>query len=772
MPLTHKDLATQPTAIEARHFAAAFALFRVCSMKNIHMAMPPTFRDLWKGRFLDLKKQDIEQGKGWLYEADPFTAHKAQEEAKANGTKERGAVDNQKGQRQIHRTGVGHADSASSSLPSRSRADAWDNAPQLEMGKRIRAEAEALIRRGASWNPNCIAIDAKPRAHILKEVSQLGFRTSHVEEAIEICKDREEVLEWLLIHVPEDDLPAWTLPDGYAAGVSMASGNIKRDAAVKRLAAGGYATEICEESLDSCNGDERKGAALLQEQLLGMAKQDCESRSSSSTTKEEAEGQSSWAEEVAVLESIYHDRFRSLSPDSLQIALEVNGYRDVQIFVQLWRPAGHYPKVLPILAILAPLPAYIRLSITRRALENARMNLIGEHMIFSLVDWLEQEIPSIVERPGSLSDIVPAASASKNSGTVYRRHNAKSRYRSTKPLNMLPSIERSISMLNQWQSKQVTPPQRRMNDMRRSLPAWKLQDAIVDVVSRCQVVIISGETGSGKSTQSVQFILDDMIKRELGATANILCTQPRRISAMGLADRVAEERCSAVGEEVGYIIRGESKRSLELTKITFMTTGVLLRRLQTSTGRIEDALDALADVSHIFLDEVHERNLDTDFLLVLLRGILTRRRDLKLILMSATLNADAFTAYFEGECLVGKIEIEGRTHPVNDQYIEEIVHKIGLQTDILDEREDPFRPNKTNAVQPRGMRFFIDYELVANVAQHIDTELGDMEGGILIFLPGLMEIDKTIRVSLWNITAEDCKRLPWLSIYVNLWRRP
>lgn len=236
---------------------------------------------------------------------------------------------------------------------------------------------------------------------------------------------------------------------------------------------------------------------------------------------------------------------------------------------------------------------------------------------------------------------------------------------------------------------------------------------------------------------------------------------------MGLADRVAEERCSTVGEEVGYIIRGESKRSPELTKITFMTTGVLLRRLQTSTGRIEDALDALADVSHIFLDEVHERNLDTDFLLALLRGILTRRKDLKLILMSATLNADAFTAYFKRECSVGKIEIEGRTHPVNDQYIEEIAHMIGLQTDMLGEGEEHFRPSRTNTSQPRGMRFHIDYDLIANVAQHIDNELGDTEGGILIFLPGLMEIDRTIRVSAWTILAEAPTRLPVFSTQID-----
>ncbi len=164
------------------------------------------------------------------------------------------------------------------------------------------------------------------------------------------------------------------------------------------------------------------------------------------------------------------------------------------------------------------------------------------------------------------------------------------------------------------------------------------------------MTIISGETGSGKSTQSVQFVLDDLYSRGLGSAANIVVTQPRRISALGLADRVSEERCSPVGQEIGYTIRGESRSSIR-TKITFVTTGVLLRRLQVSGGRIEDVVASLADVSHVVLDEVHERSLDTDFLLTILRDVLRQRRDLKLILMSATLDSSTFSDYFVREGL-------------------------------------------------------------------------------------------------------------------------
>ena len=101
-----------------------------------------------------------------------------------------------------------------------------------------------------------------------------------------------------------------------------------------------------------------------------------------------------------------------------------------------------------------------------------------------------------------------------------------------------------------------------------------------------------------------------MIKRHIGAAANLICTQPRRISALGLADRVSDERCSRVGDEIGYAIRGESKQKSGTTKITFVTIGVLLRRLQTSGGTKDDIVAALTDVSHVVVDEVHERSLD------------------------------------------------------------------------------------------------------------------------------------------------------------------
>ncbi|KAJ9637746.1 putative ATP-dependent RNA helicase ucp12 [Coniosporium tulheliwenetii] len=683
VPPQLKSVAAQPTAVEARHFAATYALFRVCNMRNIHMMMPPTYRDLWKGEFQDIKKQDVAAGMGWMYEADPFVAQKEREDALANAEKKRQAA---AAQREAEKN-AGSVGPGATHLSggSGNRMKGWTRVPKVEMGKRTRTQVEGMIRAHAVWNPHHVHLSHAQKSRIIDEVTGLGFRRSHVEEAADICKDREEVLEWLLIHVPEDDLPQWCLPEGYTAGISMASHDLKRQAAIQRLAAAGYALELCEETLDSCNGDEGKAASLLQARLLeGTPVHGVDGAQEASADRVDP-----WKEEQDVLTAIYGERLK-ITSDACQIELEIAPPTDKTFTLHMRKPSGLYPHVLPIMAVHAPIPAYIRLSIIKRALVYAQENFLGEQMIFNLVDWLEHEIPGILENPGRLSEVAAAVAAADA--------NAKT--------------------------------------------AWKLQEAIVNAVNNHQVTIISGETGSGKSTQSVQFILDDLIQRLLGEAANIVCTQPRRISALGLADRVAEERCS----------RTQARRHQNL----FVTTGVLLRRLQTSGGSAEDVVASLADVSHVVVDEVHERSLDTDFLLVLLRDVLKARRDLKVILMSATLDADVFAAYFNSVGPVGRIEIQGRTHPVEDFYMDDVVRMTGFggrgATDPDEDEsgwdEGPAPTSMAGKLRSVGMR--INYDLIAQTVRHIDAELGSQDGGILIFLPGTMEIDRTLQ-ALRNI---------------------
>lgn len=127
-----------------------------------------------------------------------------------------------------------------------------------------------------------------------------------------------------------------------------------------------------------------------------------------------------------------------------------------------------------------------------------------------------------------------------------------------------------------------------------------------------QIVVISGMTGCGKSTQVPQYILDDWMVNTKGGSphCNVICTQPRRISAMGVAERVASERNEKVGNVVGYQIRLESKTSA-MTRLLFCTTGILLRRLESDPD--------MALVTHVIVDEVHERSEESDFLLMILK---------------------------------------------------------------------------------------------------------------------------------------------------------
>ncbi|KAL1797693.1 hypothetical protein ACET3X_004299 [Alternaria dauci] len=741
--------AHQPTAVEARNFAAAYTLFRVASAKNLHMMLPPIYKDLWKGQFTDLKKRDEQEGKGWMYEADPFFGFAEREKAKEAATKAREKKQKQQAESQkAHNQQPGAAmPSSSGPAPSRNLLKGWERVPKIELGKRTRKEAERLIRRDARWNPNGIEMDASIKNRLVDEIEALGFRRSHVEEAADICKDREEIIEWLLIHVPEDDLPSWSLPEGYVAGVSMASSNLKREGAVKRLAAAGYSIDLCEEAYDSQGSDERKAAALLQARLLRPDEEDsniAQELADLSMTDDNPDMSSEddpWEVEMSSLEAIYDRLFSRPAPELCRIELDVK-QQGKRLILQVRKPFGPYPAVVPIITFEAAIPAYIRLSIIRQALLHAEANFIGMPMIYDIVDWIQSNAGDIFQNPGRLTDVSSGlAAADHSSEQQSQKRRAKGRPR--KPIDWTPATPTSQKLLSDWQAKQTSQAQQKMMKARQSLPAWRLRDDIVRTVNDCNVTIVSGETGSGKSTQSVQFVLDDLIQRQLGGVANIICTQPRRISALGLADRVADERCSQVGDEIGYTIRGESKQKPGVTKITFVTTGVLLRRLQTSGGNADDVVAALADVSHVVVDEVHERSLDTDFLLVLLRQILRKRKDLKVILMSATLDAAVFEAYFKEVGPVGRVEIEGRTHPVTDYYVDDVVHFTGFKGYGTGD-EEAFE-DKSFSANLRSIGFGINYDLIAETVRHIDRQLGDKDGGILIFLPGTMEIDRTLQ---------------------------
>ncbi|KAF6988980.1 hypothetical protein CFC21_006388 [Triticum aestivum] len=232
----------------------------------------------------------------------------------------------------------------------------------------------------------------------------------------------------------------------------------------------------------------------------------------------------------------------------------------------------------------------------------------------------------------------------------------------------------SFQLRDMQRSKKMMPSARSMQSFREKLPAFKAREEFLKAVAANQVLVISGETGCGKTTQLPQFILEEEIDNLRGADCSIICTQPRRISAISVAARVGSERGEELGETVGYQIRLESKRSTQ-TRLLFCTTGVLLRKLVQEPD--------LVGVSHLLVDEIHERGMSEDFLIIILRDLLPRRPDLRLVLMSATINAELFSKYF-GDAPI--MHIPGFTFPVAELFLEDILEKT--QYKIKSERDN------------------------------------------------------------------------------------
>ncbi|KAG6114932.1 hypothetical protein E4U31_000084 [Claviceps sp. LM219 group G6] len=192
-----------------------------------------------------------------------------------------------------------------------------------------------------------------------------------------------------------------------------------------------------------------------------------------------------------------------------------------------------------------------------------------------------------------------------------------------------------------------------IQETRKSLPIYQYRDSFLEALEQYQILVIVGETGSGKTTQLPQYL------HEAGYTKNgmkVGCTQPRRVAAMSVAARVAEEVGVKVGNEVGYSIRFEDCTS-DKTVLKYMTDGMLLREFMTEPD--------LAGYSALMIDEAHERTVHTDILLALIKDLARGRKDLKLLISSATMNATKFAQYFDDAPI---FNIPGRRYPVDIYY--------------------------------------------------------------------------------------------------------
>lgn len=191
-----------------------------------------------------------------------------------------------------------------------------------------------------------------------------------------------------------------------------------------------------------------------------------------------------------------------------------------------------------------------------------------------------------------------------------------------------------------------------IKQVRESLPIYQYRQVLLDAIDEYQVLVIVGETGSGKTTQLPQYLYEAGYAKK----GKIGCTQPRRVAAMSVAARVAEEMGVKLGYEVGYSIRFEDCTS-EKTVLKYMTDGMLLREFMSEPD--------LEGYSCLIIDEAHERTLHTDILLGLIKDISRARPDLKVLISSATMDAEKFSEYFDDAPI---FNIPGRPFPVEVHY--------------------------------------------------------------------------------------------------------
>ncbi|KAI4156225.1 MAG: hypothetical protein LQ340_000448 [Diploschistes diacapsis] len=358
-------------------------------------------------------------------------------------------------------------------------------------------------------------------------------------------------------------------------------------------------------------------------------------------------------------------------------------------------------------------------------------------------------------------------------------------------LSLMEIDLRSKQLLGYYKRYLADPDLADLRQTRAEYPMNLYIKEVIDIVQNNLYSIVIGATGSGKTTQVPQILLNEAIQRGEGGKCNIVCTQPRRIAAKSVAQRVADERAENLTNSVGYHVRRDAKLPRLGGSITYCTTGILSQQLQHSPDEIFDS------ISHLIIDEVHERDIIIDFLLTTLKNAVAERVEQgksvpRIVLMSATIDSDMFADYFrikhptQGFIDCPTLSVPGRTFPVKERHLGEIMESIqrehgakALSTMNLDKdtrdyleaettfaRRNPiqthsggapdeqeqddividWRSERGRALQKRDTAYseteeaLVPHSLIATTIAHILKTTQD--GAILVFLPGLDNILK------------------------------
>lgn len=666
----------------------------------------------------------------------------------------------------------------------------------------------------------------------------------HLIASIKQQSDHEALLTYLTLYVPEEDLP-----DRFKASKSSTNegfvtstqrGQSKEDAlktqwAAERIVkAAGYPRNAVEAAITSESGEDvgaRELASLRS--LAGRLDQEEATNSIAailSTQRLEAR-----REEVMVLKSILGDDRLCAVPveerplgctDSTDDCFDVIiagpsrmqvegggkwGKEEIRLRV-VWK-LDPYPTlegeepVRPTFYVASPalstsydaprLPSYLRLALTRQLLKKLQTEtwLEDGQALLPMIEDLEENWQAIVNGDKVRFEEVMAGFTARRPRAVggdakeaTQANPGRQNFAPARPLRRDAGTDAALH--NAQQAFKASPGGQKLLSQRATLPISHHYASIVSTLSAHRLTLLTGSTGSGKTTQLPQYILDSTIEAGSGSECKIIVTQPRRVSAMSIAERVAHERGETIGNMVGWAVRGERKVG-RANRILFTTTGLLLRRLQTEPD--------LASISHLLIDEIHERSLDSDLLLLEIASLLRMNPKIKVVLMSATLQKDKFIKYFAGkidagEQGIGSVDVEGRIHPVDDFYLEDLVRETGYRPSAASSSSSFGRGGMDRGAGPlKGLRSDLaaqgfsegeitalevlererpgqtvgplDFELVGRAVKHVASREAAKEqasndgriGAILVFMTGVGEIRQAceaIRATLQGMPIE------------------
>ncbi|KCV72791.1 hypothetical protein H696_00370 [Fonticula alba] len=745
---------TFATASEARQHGATYVLSQVSCHRNIGVMIPPGYRDFYRDHVAEYIKKLPDQ-KPPAEMPDPFAPKKEPVPPP----------------------------SAAKSRPPAARKTTTSEL-QLQPGVRDKLE-QFLISSASSSDalPSQLAqqrpLDRKSNQYkqLVDALGKMGLRDFMISECIEhlwtesghttgvqTLPTLSACVDWLSLMVPEDDLPKALQASATIQLLSKSS--FETDQVVSWLRSFGYTRAQAQQALALHTGaaagaagpllDPRQAGNIFATGLLtlrwlldgaqGPAARDLlfDGSTGAGATPDKA----AINEELGILDSMLDARSFQVKRSwenglAHVVTLRVrNAGRASGAQLALYIPllaagASAYPLAsIPLVTVLpgtSELTTYMCVFLARRlhrALlgdESGTGSTLGMPSIYYALQWAEEHFADLVSTPPSLVAMYQERTSNAEGGFSIDR-SATSEETSIRPQSRrrpadhFPGFKRQCE---DFQSRSRTADFKKMLNERQRLPAWPERSNILKIIEDSQTTVLTGETGSGKTTQVPQYLLERSLETQ--TPCNIIVTQPRRMAAVSIAKRVSDEQVVPVGDLIGYSVRFDSKVSAS-TRLRFCTTGVLLRLLQDE--------DPLAGITHIVIDEVHERSTEIDIALCMMRELLTRRPGLKLIIMSATVNSDLFQRYFaRKETLPPIVSISGRTFPVKVIPLEKSIALCHFHGGGTSESVDMLAKRVSSDVR-------IMFEFINNLVGHIMK--AQPAGDILIFMPGVGEINQAV----------------------------